>query len=63
MLAGFQFSRYRLCNRLQSNFRDEELDVTEIGIGILGDGMDVNQIVATALASSQSKTWQDVAAF
>lgn len=27
------------------------------------DGMEVNQIVAAALASSQSKTWQDVAAF
>jgi predicted dehydrogenase len=27
------------------------------------DGMEVNQIVAAALASSESKTWQDVAAF
>jgi len=27
------------------------------------DGMEVNRIVATALASSTSKTWQDVAAF
>ncbi|WP_299809013.1 Gfo/Idh/MocA family oxidoreductase [uncultured Roseibium sp.] len=27
------------------------------------DGMEVNRIVATALASSESKTWQDVAAF
>lgn len=27
------------------------------------DGMEVNQIVATALASSTSKTWQDVSAF
>lgn len=27
------------------------------------DGMEVNQIIAAALASSESKTWQDVAAF
>ena len=27
------------------------------------DGMEVNQIVAAALASSETKTWQDVAAF
>jgi ribosomal protein S9 len=37
-LAGFRFSRYKFCNRLQSYFRVEELEVTEIGIGILGGG-------------------------
>ena len=37
-LAGFGVSRYEFCNRLQSNIRVERLELTEMGIGILGVG-------------------------
>jgi predicted dehydrogenase len=37
-LASFRFSRYKFCNRLQTEFQNGAPEVTEIGIGICGGG-------------------------